>query len=148
MSLVERYEAELQEFYERLAAVPAGLAALPYRAGGWTRKEVLGHLIDSALNNHVRFAGAATNPQFAMLFGYEEKGWVAVHGYREMPWADLLTHWRLQNELLARVIPHLPGEQALRVGPVEGLEADVWPVGEWAKDYLRHLRHHVDQITA
>ena len=147
MTLAELFATELARFAARLEGVPAERAALPYREGGWTRKEVLGHLIDSALNNHVRLAGAATNPHFAMLFGYNEKGWVAVHGYREMAWADLLAHWRMQNELLAAVIPHLPLDQMLRVGE-EGPAADVWRVEEWARDYLRHMRHHMYQITS
>ena len=142
MTLADRYDVELPEFALRLQAVPVATAALPYRAGGWTRKETLGHLIDSAINNHVRFAGAATNPSLSMLFGYEQNGWVDVHGYRDMEWAELVAHWRMQNEPLARVIPHLPLTQVLRAGDT------TWTLAEWASDYLVHLRHHVDQITA
>lgn len=142
MTVAEQFAAVLAECEARIAGVPEERALLPYRTGGWTRKEVLGHLIDSAINNHVRFAGAATNAEFALLFGYEERGWVVVHGYRDMVWADLLVQWRMQNQLLLRVVPHLPLAQILRVGDT------AWTLEQWTLDYLSHLRHHVDQIAS
>jgi hypothetical protein len=141
LSLASWFAGELAAVEARLLAVPAERAALPYRPGGWTRQEVLGHLVDSAINNHVRFAGAATNPRFEMLFGYEADGWVRVHGYGQMSWEDVLRHWRTQNELLARVVEHVKPEQVLRAGDTE------WVMEHWVRDYIRHMLHHVEQIT-
>jgi hypothetical protein len=142
VSLATWFSAEIAAADGRLSGVSPDRAALPYRPGGWTRVEVLGHLIDSAINNHVRFAGAATNPRFEMLFGYEQNGWVRVHAYGEMPWADVLRHWRMQNQLLARVVGHVRPEQTLKAGDTE------WAMEHWVRDYIRHLKHHVDQICS
>ncbi len=65
----------------------------PTGADSWSRKEELGHLIDSAVNNHVRFAAASLQTEFSGPT-YEQDGWVRVHGYHEMPWLSLLDSWR------------------------------------------------------
>ena len=60
--------------------------------GKWVKKEILGHLIDSAANNHQRFVRA----QFANPFawpGYDQQSWVPLHRYRERPWVDLVDLW-------------------------------------------------------
>ena len=65
--------------------------------GKWVPKEILGHLIDSAANNHQRFVRA----RFADPFnspGYDQNAWVAVHAYRERPWAELVDLWAAHNQ--------------------------------------------------
>jgi len=140
--LADWFAAELAAAEQRIDAFPAARAGELYRPGGWTRQQVLGHLVDSAINNHVRFAGAATNPRFEMLFGYEADGWVDVHGYAAMTWADVVRHWKTQNELLLQVVPRVPPAQVLRAGDT------VWTMEQWMRDYIRHLHHHVAQIVA
>ncbi len=66
---------------------------LPFREGGWTRKQILGHLIDSALNNHQRFVRAALDGTYEGP-SYQQEGWVEMHGYGSMEWSALLEHWR------------------------------------------------------
>src|SRR3954466_14553572 len=77
------------------------------REGGWTRKEILGHLIDSALNNHQRFVRAALDGSYEGAT-YDQAAWVNIHGYHSMAWPALLEHWRLQNLLLGQVIQRVP----------------------------------------
>jgi hypothetical protein len=79
-------------------------------AGKWVKKEILGHLIDSAANNHQRFVRA----QSASLFtwpGYDQQAWVSVHRYRERPWTDLVDLWLALNRHVAAVIAAVPAEK-------------------------------------
>ena len=59
------FRNEIDLIGQALLAVPPGLANTPWRPGGWTRKQVLGHLLDSATNNRQRFVRAATEGRFA-----------------------------------------------------------------------------------
>src|SRR5580692_8210132 len=73
-------------------------------AGKWVKKEILGHLIDSALNNQERFVRAQMTDRLVWP-GYEQDRWVAVQKYRERPWTELTQLW----EQLNRHIVHVTG---------------------------------------
>jgi hypothetical protein len=107
------------------------------------RKEILGHLIDSAANNHQRFVRAPLADPYAGP-GYEQNAWVSLHRYRERPWGELLDLWAALNAHVAYAMEAVPAE---RLG-TRCLIGDNPPVTlEWVmRDYLRHLRHHLAQI--
>jgi hypothetical protein len=111
--------------------------------GQWVPKEILGHLIDSAANNHQRFVRA----QFADPFtwpGYDQVAWVSLHRYRERPWAELFDMWVAFNTQVAAVIESVPLEKlATRcvIGDTEARTLE-W----WMRDYMRHLKHHLEQF--
>jgi hypothetical protein len=117
----------------------------PVLAGGWSRKEVIGHLIDSASNNHQRFV-RATLQESLDFPGYEQDGCVRVQAPQEADWELLVSLWAAYNRYLAHVIAHLPESKlgtACRIGSGEAVTLDFL-----AKDYLRHLVHHLRQIGA
>ena len=112
--------------------------------GKWVKKEILGHLIDSAVNNHQRFVRA----QFANPFngpGYDQRAWVQVQRYRERPWRELVELWAALNRHVAAVIERVPAETLqtpCTIGHGEPASLE-W----WMRNYVRHLRHHLEQIT-
>ena len=112
-------------------------------AGKWVRKEILGHLIDSAANNHQRFVRAQFSNPFVWP-GYDQQAWVSLHGYRDRPWLELIDVWVALNHQVAAVIESVPVEK-LQTSCVIG---DSVPASlEWGmRDYLRHLTHHLEQI--
>jgi DinB superfamily len=113
------------------------------REGGWSRKEILGHLIDSALNNHQRFVRAALDGNYEGPT-YEQADWVNIHGYRSMSWSRLLEYWRWQNLLLGEVIRRVPASRldaSCRVG-----ENAPVTLRFLIEDYFVHLDHHLAQI--
>src|ERR1700678_1675822 len=79
-------------------------AALP---GGWSRKQVLGHLIDSASNNHQRFVRAMLQPSLDFP-GYDQEGNIRVQAVQEADWVLLISLWAAYNRYLAHLIEHLP----------------------------------------
>jgi len=87
--LGDHFRTELNLCRAILFALPAALADVPWREGGWTRKEIVGHLLDSAANNRQRFVRAATEGLYAGP-SYEQMAWVKMHGYAEQPWETLL----------------------------------------------------------
>src|SRR5271165_1300437 len=70
------------------------------KPGKWSRKQELGHLIDSAANNHIRFALASIDGEFRGP-GYAQDDWVQAHGYQDREWPALVHFWYHYNVLLA-----------------------------------------------
>ena len=109
----------------------------------WSKKEILGHLIDSAANNHQRFVRAQLSSELRIP-GYEQQVWVATQRYQSEPWANLIQMWKSYNLHLLHVISTIP-ENAFGNYCIIG---DNKPVTlEFViEDYVRHLRHHIEQI--
>ncbi len=112
-------------------------------AGKWIRKEILGHLIDSALNNHLRFVRAQLASPFVGP-GYDQVAWVVLHGYRGRQWSELVDLWAALNRHLAAVVESVPAEK-LQTPCVIG-DHEATPLEWWIRDYVRHLKHHLEQI--
>jgi len=111
--------------------------------GKWNRKEILGHLIDSAVNNHQRFVRAQRVERFVWP-GYEQDAWVASQAYGGRTWTELLTLWEALNRHLVHVMAHVP---AARLGTECLIGNDPpAPLEWWMTDYTRHLNHHLGQI--
>lgn len=135
-TLIETVEPRLHEITERESMQ----TALP---GGWSRKQLLGHLIDSASNNHQRFVRAMLQPSLDFP-GYDQEGNVRVQAVQEAEWPLLVSLWAAYNRYLAHLIAYIPASQLdtpCRIGAGEAVT-----LGFLASDYLTHLRHHLNQI--
>ncbi len=135
-SIINLAEPLLREITEHESAVPL-------KDGGWSRKEVLGHLIDSSSNNHQRFVRASLQDSLEFP-GYEQNGFVRVQSPATVSWDLLVSVWASYNRYLAHVIAHLPAAKLYtpcRIGSGEPVTLEFL-----ANDYVRHLVHHLDQI--
>src|SRR6516225_2439299 len=105
----------------------------------WTKKEVVGHLIDSASNNHQRFVRGqiASGQHFP---GYEQEQWVRIQGYQSARWSDLIDLWRAYNTHLLHVAECMT-EEGRRATCQVGGGAEVTLAGLFV-DYVDHLEHH------
>ncbi len=118
-------------------------ASLARAPGKWSAKEELGHLIDSAANNHIRFVRAAIDGQFRGP-GYAQDDWVRLHHYSSMPWETIVNVWFQYNTLLARLLDRIPEDRLdalcfIGTSPAVTLRFVI-------EDYVLHMQHHIDQL--
>lgn len=133
---VEAAEPVLRGFTEDVVSTRPG----PDR---WTIREVVGHLIDSASNNHQRFVRAQSRGEFVFP-KYEQNDWVSRQRYDTAAWSGVMTLWAAYNRHLAHVIRQVaPASLATRcvIGPYEPVT-----LGYLIEDYVTHLRHHLQKI--
>ena len=140
----------------RLCSISDADASRPLSEGKWSRKEIVGHLIDSASNNHGRFVRVRFSDD--LIFPtYDQDAWVRVQNYIRAPWVELVTLWSLYNLHLTRAIAAIPPEERSRRRIRHNLHEVAFrsiPASEPAtleyliQDYVVHLEHHLAQIFA
>lgn len=138
LSAIDKAEPRLRSFTE-------GETESPLRSGGWSRKQIIGHLIDSASNNHQRFVRASLQDSLDFP-GYDQEGCVRSQAPQEVEWPLLVALWAYYNRYLAHVIARIPAaklETTCRIGSGEPVT-----LGFLATDYVTHLLHHLRQIGA
>ena len=156
MSMPE-YAQRLREAVEaatpRLLALSEDDAGRAPGPGKWSPREVVGHLVDSAANNHQRFVRGQLQDDLVFL-GYAQDDWVRVQDYAHAPWPDLVALWRLYNRHLARVMELAPADRRLaprakhniqEIGFAAPIEATATLDGIML-DYVEHLLHHLRQL--
>jgi hypothetical protein len=111
--------------------------------GEWSKQEILGHLIDSALNNHQRFVRGGYNAA-ADFPPYQQERWVELQGYNERDWGELIELWVMVNLHLCAVMDRLPEETFENKCGI-GREEPV-TLRYVMDDYLRHMNMHLGQI--
>lgn len=139
LALAQTIEREVPKFRK----LSDEQASLPRGPGKWSPKEELGHLIDSAANNHVRFARGALEPEVRGT-GCAQDDWVRLHGYREMAWETVVELWFRYNALLVSLIKNIPDDR-LRTECFIGANPPVtleFLIG----DYVLHMQHHIDLL--
>jgi hypothetical protein len=141
----DRFAGILDTTPQRLAAISDEDAANRSGPGRWAPKEILGHLIDSAGNNHQRFVRAQLSPSVDSP-GYDQENWVAVQNYAAEPWPDLIQLWLLFNKHLLHVMRTVREDALDTPISIRG-DAPV-PLSHVMIDYVRHLEHHLKQILS
>jgi len=137
----------LHDLREILNIYPAKFNAIPEEdfavkstPAKWSKKEVVGHLIDSAQNNLRRFI--VGQYERAPHIVYQQDFWVAANGYNRHSKSDIIQLWRLVNGQIVHVLENMPVENYAKecsTGEIHSLE--------WlASDYVKHLKHHINQI--
>jgi DinB superfamily len=143
--LSEKLLSVVETAEPRLHGISPLESARPVLPSGWSRKQVIGHLIDSASNNHQRFVRASLQPSLDFP-GYDQDGNVRVQAPQEADWPLLIALWAAYNRYLAHIIARLPAaklETVCHIGPGKPVTLSFL-----ATDYLTHLVHHLGQIGA
>lgn len=133
----------IEQSLPQMEALTEGVASAPQAPGKWSRKEIVGHLLDSASNNHQRFVRAALEGSLTFP-AYDQDPLVVLQRPGQMEWKLLLRLWESYNRYLAHVIAGLPEAAAgavCKIGDNEPATLEFI-----ADDYVAHLKHHLNQI--
>jgi DinB family protein len=111
--------------------------------GHWSRKQILGHLIDSAANNHQRFV-RGQHVRELVTQGYAQEQWVETERFNDREWNDLVQFWLAYNRHLLHLMSHVSPERLqsiIRIGSDDPVSLEFVMI-----DYVRHMKHHLKQI--
>jgi hypothetical protein len=148
------FQRTIEQTFQRLRAMTEEQSQLSESPGEWSAKEILGHLIDSAGNNHQRFVRAQFTDDLVFP-GYDQERWAQVQSYRQAPWRELVGLWYAYNRHLLRIIARIP--KPIRTRPrhphtLDRIARHAVPADEPAsldyliRDYGDHMKDHLRQI--
>ena len=141
-NIASELDRTLENARPRLLAISDDAATRRPAPDAWSKKEILGHLIDSASNNHQRFV-RLQNEDGLVLPAYQQNDWVRVQNYAARHWRDLVEFWLAYNRHLVHVMRHADARASAHVWKAAGGDATLAFLIE---DYLSHLRHHLEQL--
>ena len=143
--VIQELDQIVQEYSKKIRSIPENeFSAKPFPQK-WSKKEVIGHLIDSAQNNLRRFVVGQYEP-FPPKITYNQNFWVKANGYQNMSQKDVIELWRLINLRIAAVLENMNPERYSKQADT-GKDTVELHTLEWlAADYNRHLKHHINQI--
>ena len=155
---VQAYVAELRhsidEATPRLQRMTEEQARRSPKPGKWSPSEIIGHLIDSASNNHQRFVRAQFTDELVFA-GYEQENWVRVQNYQGEDWTELVQLWKLYNQHILHLVSLIPEETRTRLRSKHNLhqiasdtinESEPVTLDYFIRDYLDHMQKHLGQI--
>jgi hypothetical protein len=143
MDAVAKLSEILTKAPELLSAISAEHAAKHEAPDKWSKKQELGHLVDSACNNHQRVVRAQLETE-PSLPDYDGDRWVALHDYQGMEWNEIIGRWRVLNEQLVRAASAISQQAAERKLTVGG--GNPITLSFLVNDYVDHLLHHLRHI--
>ncbi|HAG01438.1 MULTISPECIES: DinB family protein [Paenibacillus] len=147
MEALDRLKSLITEVTELVEAMTEEAFTRKPSIEKWSKQEILGHLCDSALNNHQRFVRFLLSDKPIHIQGYTQDDWVRLQGYQDQyqP-GEVLTLWRELNRMIVRVMQQA-GEADYRKKGIldDGTEVTL----EWLfDDYIEHMIHHKKQLEA
>jgi len=142
--VIKKLETLLDEYTGMLHGIPEDEFSFKLSAVKWSKKEILGHLVDSAQNNIQRFVRVQYEKAPHII--YNQDVWVVVQYYKNYHSKALITLWGLLNKHICIIITHTSVEAYTRLcGTGRGKER-LYALEFVAKDYIAHPIHHLNQI--
>ena len=142
---IDELNGIVDAFLTKIKSIPENEFSKKPLPDKWSKKEVLGHLIDSGQNNLRRFICGQyekTPPKIT----YDQDFWVAANGYQQMKKEDVIVLWRLINQRISEVIRNMPVENYTLSCDTGKDRIDLHPLQWLANDYVKHMKHHLNQI--
>ncbi len=144
---MEQFASEIRAVVEATEArlVEMSVEEVEWRDApdSWSKKEILGHLIDSAANNHQRFVRACSSGALEFPY-YHQEDWARVQRCNEAEWGNLVQLWSAYNRHLCHIIERIPESaysNPCNIGQPEPVMLELV-----VRDYLRHMKHHLGDL--
>jgi len=144
----------LESAEKKLRSISDEQSARKSSPGKWSSKEVLGHLVDSSINNMIRFV----NGQFKddlVFSGYDQNKWVESQNYQNAEWDFLINLWKMNNQQIVRLVGSIKNDTLKKSTMNHNYDQIAWRELSKAEtatleylieDYIGHMKHHLGQI--
>ena len=150
---LELQRTAIIETYERLSKLDNEFVSAK-KGTSWSAKEIIGHLIDSASNNHGRIIRAQFTEDMVFL-PYDQDAWVKAGDYQNADWNEVLTLWKYFNLILIHAASNIPEDVLTKERTKHNLqqlafkrvpETQTITLEYFIRDYFDHLHHHLNAI--
>lgn len=139
---INEFEETIKAFHELILQAPEKYTSIKPEPDKWSLKEIVGHLIDSASNNHQRFVRLQEGNLLSFP-GYHQEDWVRIQKHNAFDWQELVELWGLYNSLLIHVIKSMDENSLGNVWNINGEEMRL----DWlVNDYFTHMRWHINHF--
>lgn len=152
MSLTNRIDFLIRQVEEILSGEDDSVLSMKSSENKWSKKEIIGHLCDSAVNNLSRFIRAQIEIQPFAVIPYSQNKWVELNYYNEMKMNEIISYWQALNRQIIHVIRNMPedklaiicsiGSEAAFRENTDNNKTLFWLI----EDYVFHMEHHLRQI--
>ena len=141
-NVVNELNSAVNAFYQKYKDLDNEISSKRPAADTWTPKEIIGHLIDSASNNHQRFVRLQIVDELTFPgYGKDNSKWLEIQKYNEMNFSDIMLLWKQYNVLIGHIIK-VADESKLENRWINS-EGDKKALRDLMTDYLRHLKDHL-----
>jgi len=144
--VIERLQQHINLAPSEFLKYPEGELRRKPAPDKWSKKEILGHLIDSAANNHHRFVKIQFMPLPFFVETYAQNDWVRIQNYNQKDTQQLVELWKSYNEHIIFIMQNTPDQNLdIALKPQDAFaKADTLFL--LMKDYVDHMDHHLKQI--
>lgn len=143
--VTEELQRIVSEFTAKISSIPEKEFSAKPLPNKWSKKEVLGHLVDSAQNNMRRFICGQYEVAPPHIV-YEQDFWVSANAYGRAKSGHVIQLWQLMNDRLCDVLNTMPVAN-YKKNCNTGRTSEELHTLEWlAEDYVKHMKHHLNQI--
>ena len=133
----------IKQIVPQLKAISNDDASIKPRPEKWSKKEIIGHLIDSASNNQQKFVRTMQQPHLDFV-GYQQDFWVASQKYNQVDWLVVVGLWSFYNYHIAHIIESVDPSVLYNTISIAGSQP--FTLRFIMTDYAEHLKHHLKQI--
>ena len=147
LSAYSRLKEILQATPAKLFVISDEVASNKPNPKKWSRKEILGHLIDSASNNHQRFVRLQIDNEIK-LPKYKQDEWVSVQRWQQKNWEEIIALWKLYNQHILHIFQHIDESKLFNTVTLGDEEDEIYTLQFLIDDYVDHMEHHLKQIFA
>jgi hypothetical protein len=135
--------ALINEVPPKLSKLPLSQVELKPSPVKWSPKEELGHLLDSAANNHQRIVRTQLEHEPKMP-GYDGNAWVELHNYQQRNWQEMIDLWRDLNRQLLAAAEAVPDPAWSRTCIID--DSSPLTLKFVFEDYIEHMMDHLQHV--
>lgn len=134
---IEHWVQLLPKEYNSMSEAEIAIRPSPEK---WSKKEILGHLCDSAINNIERFVKIQYEEQPYIIQSYDQERWVVIQNYQEKPIDEILNIFQMLNKQIINIIKNIPNGKLTYKCVIGNTHKSL----QWLiQDYLNHMEHHI-----